>query len=383
MSWWSIIKAPKITRTRLPDNKPMSKEEFEKRYNAIVGTVDPETNVMRNDGMVTIPNSAFANVGPEKFWPYKEGYYNKPELWDKYQRETLTHIEGGFSPFTWEDIPNLVTKMVFKTLNIDPNLRNIARNYLNSRNDNALKFIYLDGAEITKIQISYGNIERDIQEIFDYEMRLTIDTKDYGEVDFPLSKTNESNPYNDGIASALYNLLRTSEYSVIYREDNEPYFIVKPTGGGLGRWPETKLYFDTNKVDTNAAYSKVEPDSVIEGKKGEWGQKLINPATDKEKRWQNPTNKKRLEKLIKEMQGGNVFSKLIFTHLATRSARYAGHLIRDVLYKKRGLLNTMPLENIYDNAKPTSLKFEAIHQVVPQVTAKWRKDNELGKNPKN
>ena len=30
MNWWSIIKAPKITRTRLPDNKPMSKEEFEK-----------------------------------------------------------------------------------------------------------------------------------------------------------------------------------------------------------------------------------------------------------------------------------------------------------------------------------------------------------------
>ena len=378
MNWWSIIKAPKITRTRLPDNKPMSKEEFEKRYYAVVGTVDPKTNVRRNDGMITGSGHAYRSTSMAS-----NIFNNKPELWDKYQRETLTHLEGGFSPFTWEDIPNLVTKMVFKTLNIDPNLRNLARNYLNSPNDNALRFIYLDGAEITKIQISYGNIERNIQKIFDYEVRLTIDTKDYGKVDFPLTKSNESNPYNEGIASALYNLLRTSEYSVDYLTKDEPYFIVKPTGGGLGRWPETKLYFDTNVVDVNAAYHKVEPDSVVVGRKGEFAERLINPEHDSYKRWQNTTNRKRLEKLIKEMQGGNVFSKLIFTHLATRSGIEAGHIIRDVLYKKRGLLNTMPLENIYNNAAPTSLKFEVIHQVVPQVTEKWRKDNAMAKNPKN
>ena len=373
MNWWSIIKAPKITRTRLPDNKPMSKEEFEKRYDAVVGTVDPKTNVMRNDGMVT----AGSRVNPSNI------FNNKPELWNKYLSETKTHKDGGFSPFTYEDIPNLVTKMVFKTLNIDPNMRDVAGSYLNARNDNVLRFIYLDGAEITKIEITYDNIERNIQEIFNYKLRLIIDTKEYGFISIPLSKENESNPYNEGIASALNNLLKTSEYSVDYLTEGEPLFIVKPTGGGLGRWPETKLYFDTNIIDVNAAYSKVEPDSVVVGKKGEFAERLINPTDKHNKRWQSDTNRKRLEKLIKEMQGGNVFSKLIFTHLATRSGRNAGHIIRDVLYKKRGLLNTMPLENIYNNAAPTSLKFEAIHQVEPRHTEQWRKNNELAKNPKN
>jgi len=382
MNWWSIIKAPKITRTRLPDNKPMSKEEFEKRYNAVVGTTDPKTLVFNWDGMVTVPFSG-GNVKASQFSPYQQGYTNRQELWDKYLSETNTHEDGGFSPFTYEDIPNLVTKMIFKTLNIDPNLRDVARKSLNRRYDNVLRFIYLDGAEITKIEISYGNIERNIQKIFDFELRITIDTKEYGGISIPLARENESNPYNSVMAQAIYNLLRTSEYSVDYLTKVEPYFIVKPTGGGLGRWPETKLYFDTNVVDVNAAYHKVEPDSVVVGRKGEFAERLINPEHDSYKRWQNTTNRKRLEKLIKEMQGGNVFSKLIFTHLATRSGIEAGHIIRDVLYKKRGLLNTMPLENIYNNAAPTSLKFEVIHQVVPQVTEKWRKDNAMAKNPKN
>ena len=256
----------------------------------------------------------------------KEFYPDDAEsLRRKRTGETTDYSVGD--TFYYDDIPNRMTRHVFKTLGLNPNLPNNRDDRYRNRELNPLTKIYLNGERVTEVQIELRLEPLDINSL---EILIKLQTISFI---YTIRRAERDSPYVSHTIQNVFDLL-VDGYK--FKMSDRSYMDVKFThvvqmkGGG----PPTKFYIDTAFVD---AY---------------YGGRT--------------TNFKRLGNLVEEMKkGGNYgfLAKIIFNEIVTKIIYPETLYLGETLFSntKKNLKGKYPnLKEIYNNTEPKALQFSEI-----------------------
>lgn len=287
----------------------------------------------------------------------KEYYPDALESLRRNQKGETTDYSVG-DTFYYDDIPNRITRHVFKTLGLNPNLPNNRRTFMVGNKElSPLTKIYLDGERVKAVEIELKLEPFDINSL---EILIKLETISFV---YTIRAAERDSPY---VSHTIQNVLNLLVDGYKYKMPDGDYMDVKFShavqmkGGG----PPTKFYIDTASVD------------VYYGGR--------------------TTNFKRLGNLIEEMKkGGNYgfLAKIIFNEIVTKISYPKTLYLGEILFSntKNNLKQKYPnLKEIYNNTEPKALqfseiehKYKAIKKVYdelnlitdPAERRKWKRNN--------
>lgn len=257
----------------------------------------------------------------------KEYYPDALERLRRKQRVETTDYSVG-DTFYYRDIPNRITRHVFKTLGLNPNLPNNRRTFMVGNKElSPLTKIYLDGERVKAVEIELTLEPLDIKSL---EILIKLETISFA---YTIRGAERDSPYASHTIQNVFDLL-VEGYK--FKMPDGDYMdvkfshVVQMKGGG----PPTKFYIDTASVDTY------------------YGGRS--------------TNFKRLGNLIEEMKKGGGYgflAKIVFNEIVTKINHAETYILGETLFSntKKNLKRKYPnLKEIYNNTEPKALRFSEI-----------------------